>query len=268
MRVLFTSLIASSVVLIHVLDNPGRISSGLGNIKQEAIRILNTKEVRIQGLKVVSRTEIERSLPLSKSVGWWMINETSIKARVAENPWVSGVEVESCPGTILPKYGCFVVTVQERRPRFLAVVDNERWIIGEDGALIVPASSPDMRLPEESLRGLVPLSGLASRVSAPERSRAQLTLAQGAISVLERSVQRSVRSISFEGKGDMSVAFDRVPFPVVFSASSDSLAVIEDQGLRMRALLVQLKDRLGDIDKVDLAFSKVGVVKFKTPTPE
>jgi hypothetical protein len=268
MRVLFTSLIASSVVLIHVLDNPGRISSGLGNIKQEIIRVLNTKEVRIQGLKVLSRTEIERSLPLSKSVGWWMVNETSIKARVAENPWVSGVEVESCAGALLPKYGCFVVTVQERGPRFLAVVDNERWIIGEDGALIVPASSPDMRLPEESLKGLVPLSGLASRVSAPERSRAQLSLAQGAISVLERSVQRSVRSISFEGKGDMSVAFERVPFPVVFSASSDSVAVIEDQGLRLKALLSQLKDRLGEIDKVDLAFSKVGVVKFRTPAPE
>jgi hypothetical protein len=116
---------------------------------------------------------------------------------------------------------------------------------------------------------LVPLYGLASRVATPERSQAQLELAQRAITALERSVELPVESISFEGKGDISVDFDRLPFPVVFgSSSSDSVAVIEDQGRRLKALLVQLKDRLPEVQKVDLAFSKVGVVKFKAPAAE
>jgi hypothetical protein len=60
-----------------------------------------------------------------------------------------------------------------------------------------------------------------------------------------------------------------LPFPVVFgSSSSESAAVIEDQGRRLKALLVQLKDRLPEIQRVDLAFSKVGVVKFKAPPVE
>lgn len=268
MRTLFTSLIASSVVLIHVLDNPGRISQGLHDAKQRAILFLNTKDIRIEGLHVVSRAEIERGLPLNKSVGWWMLNETSIKARIAENPWIKSVEMQSCEGGVLPKFGCFTLTIEERKPRFMALVDEERWIIGADGALIIPANGNAPGMTDETLRALVPLYGLASRVATPERSKAQLDLAQMAIKGLERSVEIPVESISFEGKGDISVDFVRLPFPVVFGSSSDSPAVIEDQGRRLKALLVQLKDRLHEIDKVDLAFSKVGIVKFKAPAAE
>jgi hypothetical protein len=266
MRALFTSLIASSVVLIHVLDNPGRLSNGLESAKQRAIAFLNTKEIRIEGLHAIPRAEIERSLPLTRSVGWWMLNETSIKSRVAENPWVKSVELEPCRGSWVPKFGCFTLTIEERKPRFIALVDEERWIIGADGALITPAKGDAPGMSDEMLRSLVPLYGLASRVSSPDRSQAQLELAQKAITVLERSVELPVESISFEGKGDISVDFDRLPFPVVFgSTSSDASVVIEDQGRRLKALLVQLKDRLPEIQKVDLAFSKVGVVKFKAP---
>jgi hypothetical protein len=269
MRVLFTSLITSSVVLIHVLDNPGRISNGLEAAKARAISLLNTKEVRIEGLHTISRSEIERVLPLTRSVGWWMFNETSIKARVAENPWVKTVEMSSCEGEILPKFGCFVLSIEERKPRFMALVDNERWIIGADGSLIIPANGNAPGMTDETLRALVPLYGLASRVATPEKSQAQLDLAQRAITVLERSVELPVESITFEGKGDISVDFDKLPFPVVFGSSvSDSSAVIEDQGRRLKALLTQLKDRIPEIEKVDLAFSKVGIVKFKAPPPE
>jgi len=270
MRVLFTSLIASSVVLIHVLDNPGRISNGLELAKKRAVALLNTKEVHVKGLHLVSQGEVERVLPLNRSVGWWLFNETSIKARVAENPWVRGVSMSSCKGEILPKFGCFNLVVEERKPRFIALVDDERWIIGEDGALIVPAKGNSPGLTDETLRALVPLYGLASRVASPERSQAQLELAQEAIRVLEPSVGLPVESITFEGKGDISVEFAKLHFPVVFgasSSSSDSALVIEDQGRRLKALLDQLRDRIPEIERVDLAFSKVGVVKFKSPPP-
>lgn len=270
MRILFTSLIASSVVLIHVLDNPGRISQGLEVAKQRAVTFLNTKEVRITGLHSISREEVERVLPLNRSVGWWMLNETSIKARVAENPWVKSVSLSSCKGKFLPTFGCFDLVVDERKPRFIALVDDERWIIGEDGALIIPAKGDAPGLTDETLRSLVPLYGLASLVSAPDRSHAQLKLAQDAIRVLESSVDLPVESITFAGKGDIVVDFSRLPFPVVFGASStasDSSQVVGDQAKRLRALLEQLKDRLPEIEKVDLAFSKVGVIKLKTPPP-
>ena len=269
MRVLFTSLIASSVVLIHILDNPGRISNGLEAAKQRAISFLNTKEIRIDGLKLIPRDEVERVLPLTRSVGWWMLNETSIKARIAENPWVKSVQLAACEGALLPQFGCFQLSIEERNPRFIALVDEERWIIGEDGALIIPAKGNAPGLTDDMFRALVPLYGLASRVTTPERFQAQLQLAQTAIRVLESSVELPVESITFEGRGDIAVDFANLPFPVIFGAPPvDSSPAIEDQGRRLKALLSQFKDRLPDIQRVDLAFSKVGVVKFRPPPEE
>lgn len=269
MRVLFTSLIASSVLLIHVLDNPGRISNGLEVAKQRAISFLNTKEIHIRGLMVIPRDEVERILPLNQPVGWWLLNETSIKARVAENPWVKSVELSACKGTFLPKFNCFEISIEERQPRFIALVDEERWIIGENGALIIPAKGHAPGLTDDIFRTLVPLYGLASRLTTPERFQAQLLLAQAAIQALERSVEVPVDSITFEGRGDIVVDFVNLPFPVVFGAPTvDSSPLIEDQGRRLRALLLQLKDRLPEIQRVDLAFSKVGVVKFRPALKE
>lgn len=269
MRVLFTSLIASSVVLIHILDNPGRVSHGLEVAKQRAVLFLNTKEVRIEGLRLVPRDEVERVLPLTRSVGWWMMNETSIKARIAENPWIKGVEMSACQGAIMPKFGCFQLTIEERKPRFLALVDDERWIIGEDGALIMPSKGTAPGLSDEAFGKLTPLYGLASRVTAPERFQAQLEVARTSIRVLEGAVGLPVESLTFEGRGDLTVDFVSLPFPVIFGAASgDPAPVIEDQGQRLKALLAQLKDRLGDIQRIDLAFSKVGVVKFRPAPPE
>jgi hypothetical protein len=70
--------------------------------------------------------------------------------------------------------------------------------------------------------------------------------------------------VTFEGRGAITVLFDGIPFPVTFGAPSDSMIVLEDQGRRLKALMSQLKDRLSEIDRVDLAFSKVGVVKFRS----
>jgi hypothetical protein len=42
---------------------------------------------------------------------------------------------------------------------------------------------------------------------------------------------------------------------------------LPEQGVRFVALLSKLKDRYNDVARVDLAFTKVGVVKFRTDEP-
>lgn len=265
MRALFTTLVTTSVALIHVLDDPGRFTSVVRGAEEQISALLNTKEVHIEGIKLLNDEAVRRVLPMSKSVGWWMANQTAISARIAENPWVKSADVGSCRGGLIPKFGCFSVTVQERSPRFLALVDDERWIIGDDGSLIIPATGNAPGMTDETLRALVPLYGLASRAATPAKFQAQLNLARDAITSLERAVELPIDSISFEGKGDISVSFKRLEFPVVFGASAGATAVLEDQGRRLKALLLQIKDRLPEVDKIDLAFSRVGIVKFKPP---
>jgi hypothetical protein len=58
--------------------------------------------------------------------------------------------------------------------------------------------------------------------------------------------------------------FQGVPFPVVFGAGPDSKVPLAEQGQRCGQLLKRVQDRFGDIVKVDLAFDRVGVIKFRS----
>jgi len=267
MRLLYTSLIALSVLLLHYMDNPGFFHRTWSSLVSNSAELMVTKEVRIEGLKVLPRGEVERVLPKDRSVLWWKMNGTDIRSKVEESPWIEEATVESCPEGFLRGWGCFVVSVKERTPKFIASVDNERWIIGSDGTFIMPSGGPLYGLTADTVSRLVVVEGLASRAHSPDMVRSQLAVAAGSVDTVERAVGRNARVVRLEGRGDFSVIFEGIPFPVVFNAASDAPVPLAEQGERLVALLAKLKDRYNDVARVDLAFTKVGVVKFRTDEP-
>ena len=269
MRLLYTSIIACSVLILHYIDNPARFQHGWMWTSTKTVELLENKEVRIEGLRVLSRTEIERALPFDKSVIWWHVNNTEIQGKIAENPWIAAARLDSCPGMWPSNWGCFVVSVTERSPKFIATVDNERWVISDEGAFIMPADGPLYGLTADTLGNLVAVDGIASRAHSPDLVRAQLALASRSIATIESSVARTADSLRFEGRGrlegrgDFAVTFKGVPFPIVFTTATDSLVSLEEQAQRCAGLLTKLKDRFAEIERVDLAFTRVGIVKFR-----
>ena len=261
MRILFTLLITSGVIVLHVLDNPGGSQKLVQSVAARAHSLLEDKEVRIEGLSVLSRTEVERALPFDRSVVWWKLHSTDIQGRLGQNPWVAEASVSRCEGSYIATWGCFVVSVTERTPTFVATVDNTRWIIDRDGSFIVPFGEASARLGGGVLVGV---EGLASRNSSPDVVRAQLSAATRLLDTIERAVGRPISGLQFLSHGDFAVTFEGVPFPVVFGAGPDSKVPLAEQGERCSELLKRLHDRFPDILKVDLAFDRVGVVKFRT----
>jgi hypothetical protein len=265
MRALFTFIVASTVLLLHVMDNPALFKRGWAFAREWANNTFQAKDVRIEGLRALSRTEVERVLPLDRSVVWWMMNMPVIQARVADNPWIGDVSVESCSGGLFADWGCFVVSVSERKARYLAKVDDEAWIIADDGTFLVPLKGLEAgKVDPESL---VRLEGLASRSASPDIVRAQVALAKSSVETLQKTALKKVRSLEFGPKGDIVIGFDSVPFPVVFTTSPDSSVSLVEQGDRCAQLFKELGSRMDDVEKIDLAFERVGIVKFKTPPP-
>lgn len=259
MRVLVTLLIAASVLTLHALDNPKGFSRLWARLTLSTDAVLHDKEVRIEGLNRLSRIEVEHLLPLGQAVAWWHANGTEIQSAVRQSPWVAEAAVAACPDTIASRWGCFVVSVTERVPTFIASVDNAEWIIDKDGSFIVPKR--DMRNGKGE-RELVAVSGLASRAKSPDVVRAQLLGASKLLPVLEKRVGRAIMGIEFQGQGDFAVMFKGLHFPVVFGAGKDSKIPLAEQGERCAELLKHLSGRLSEIQKVDLAFNQVGVVSF------
>jgi hypothetical protein len=259
MRILFTLLITAGVVTIHALDNPQRFARFWERFSTKTESLLSDKEVRIEGLSTLSRTEIERILPLDKNVAWWHANATEIQAKVEQNPWVREASVSACPDTIASRWGCFVLSIKERVPTFSAAIDNAHWVIDRDGSFMVPVS--DLR--ERGIStDLVTVTGLASRNNSPDLLSGQLAAASKVLSILEREVRRSIAAVDFQGLGDFAVRFKGLSFPVVFTAGRDAKVSLAEQGVRCAELLKRLAGRLSEVSKVDLAFDRVGVVTF------
>ncbi len=271
MRFLFTFLIFTTVAVLHFLDNPDlfrHIAQSVGRTVDSAVY---TKDIRIEGLKILSRTEVERLLPLHRSVPWWMSNAPVIQARAEESPWIESAVLDSCPGGSFRAWGCFVLSITERVPRFLAVVDNEEWLIAQDGAFLLPLNTilqqhrqgDDEKLAVD-VRRLTRVRGLASRLNSPDLLGAQLGLARDGVQVMLKQVGRPIDTIDFSGKAELSVYFKGVPFPVIFSASDEALSLSE-QSERCARVLQQFQGRFDEVEKIDLAFERVGVVKLKSP---
>lgn len=263
MRFLVTFLIAVGVITLHALDNPAGFSRLIARVSATSDSVLQDKQVRIDGLNILSRTEVERLLPLDRAVAWWHANGTEIQAALEKNPWIAGAQLSACPETVASRWGCFVVSVEERVPTFVANVDGAPWVIDREGSFIVPEQ--DLRA-RKIVSSLVSVSGVASRVKSPDLVRAQLSAAARLLPVLEKQVGRKILGVELLGHGDFSVAFKGLAFPVVFAGGRDSGVTLAEQGDRCVELLKHLSGRLSEVQKVDLAFSRVGVVTFN-PTP-
>ena len=265
MRVIFTIIIAISVIALHALDNPQRFGNLLSKICSSAATLWHEKEVRIDGLSLLSRIEVEKLLPLDRSVAWWRLNDTEIQSRLERNPWVGKTSISSCSEGRAADIGCFIVSVTERTPTFVAFVDSAQWIIDRDGSFIAPLN--DLRGRDFKGR-LISVRGLASRVSSPDMLRAQLSAASRLLEIIEKEVGRPITALEFLGQGDFAVALKGLSFPVIFAAGKDAKVPLVEQGARCSELIKHIGGRISEVAKIDLAFDRVGVVTFKPSSLE
>lgn len=263
MRAIFTVLTTLSVGALLAVDNPRGFQQIVQSVSTRGAQLLNDKELRIDGLHILSRAEVEKLLPLKRSVPWWHLHATEIQAQLGQTPWVQEAQLESCPDSWASRWGCFLVRIKERQPMFLATFEGNSWVIDREGSFLVPQSELEGR----NFAGqLITVRGLAATANSPDIVRAQLSAASRVSETVKKEVAKSIREIEFLAQGDFSVFFDGLPFPVVFAGGVDAQIPLSEQGVRCAALLKQLRTRFSDIAKIDLAFDRVGVVQFR-PTP-
>jgi hypothetical protein len=145
-------------------------------------------------------------------------------------------------------------------------------LLAEDGTFLLPLSA---RLREGDLKGnqklavdiraLSRVAGLASRSASPALLRAQLELVRSIVRDIHPVVGYRVESLTVSNTTDVQVRFENLPFPVMFSGDGNAPPIAE-QGERCAILLRRFSERWGEIDSMDLAFDKVGVVRLKGGT--
>ena len=224
------------------------------------------KEVIISGDSRLADKTIRELLPLDRSTIWWAINSDLIENDLKKSAWVEKADIHTCGASYFSLWGCFVVSIEERQPAFLIYQDNILWLVGEDGHFISPLTS---RLKELLVnRPLKTLKGVYEDHPSTDLFNARFFFVKEAIRLIETRTRKKIRELTLNGNSEIEVAFEDAPFIAVFSGGSEHIEDIKGECLRFMTILAQLGGKEGEIEKVDLAFSKLAVVKMKdTPIP-
>ena len=222
------------------------------------------KELLIAGDSNLADKSIRDLLPTELSTLWWLMNTDIVEGDLRKSPWIRKADVHPCASKFLSLWGCFVVTIEERKPSFLVTEGDVTWLVGEDGGFISPLT-PRVK---DLFRGrtLRNLKGFYDDNPSADLFQARFHYASEAVGIIEKRMHRKVASVQLLPGGEIEVEFEDNPFRVVFSGGVDSAEPLHFELDRLDVLLSQIEGKEGTVEKIDLAFNKLAVVKFREGT--
>lgn len=228
-------------------------------LSQRAHNFLYDKEVVFRGLERVSEERVRALLPTELSNITWLSSRGMVEGSLLSDPFIKSAEIEPCS-----MWGCFSVTIHERAPRYVSYLKGSPWLVSEDGAFI--GRLDQVRTTEDLVKylkvnsGLVYVDGDPAYSPSPDELRSRFLYLKSAIPVITSEVGKDVQSVSFDSSGDMVLRFSGVSFPVTFDYSGEDLSKLGRRARRLSVILSKFQGRKHLIEKVDLAFDRIGVI--------
>lgn len=271
----FVASISCALMTIGMiyLDNPEPLNRFMNQRVEQLDHLLYDKEIRFEGLSLVREEELRKLLPESSSVTWWLFNPREIETALLRHSLVQRATVRTCETFAVADWGCFSVAVEERHPAFAALIEDEVWILGQDGGLLFPVPR---RLFENEPLVKVLSRYLARDVSAtthlkmlhvagksPDLIHARLSYTRKAVEIIERHSGLEVAMARCNRQGEIRVRFDNYPFEVLFDYAEDAPKTLTLEAERLAALVREFGQRSQTIELIDLAYNKLAVVRFQ-----
>lgn len=267
MRFVYSLLAVTAVLSGYFIYKPEQFEVTKKVVAQSYEDALIRKKISIEGVNVLRSDRIQEVLPNDRSILWWNLNRSTIEALLEKNPYIQNAEVRSC-STVLFDWGCFVVSIEERLPAYLSLYGNNAVLLGEDGATIRTVDAQNL---EDTLRRLLKptaqppkvLVGLLTPGASTDVTEARFRYLKSSINTIEDSATLRVERAELLQNGELSVRVSGKPFAVTFDDTSRDGERLKDEVKRLEKLLVELRGREDQVEKVDLAFNKMAVVSFR-----
>lgn len=262
-------LIAGAVLLaIDPSKLMNWLDTGMQSVEAKIESVVQDKEVRFKGLDVLSEAELKKLLPLELSTIWWNTNTAQIGGALRANPFVADARVAKCEKSESLQFGCFEISITERVPAFIALVDETPWLVGEDGGFLGPL--PGKRNVKELVEELSPrigrlrvLRGVSSFKNSPDTVKARFEYAKKAMEVIEAQTGYGIEWGELKENGEFRVKLSQFDFNATFEFSENGWDMLKDEAMRLKALLVEFGAKHAEIKEIDLAFDTLAVVKLK-----
>lgn len=270
----FVSSISCAFITIGMiyLDNPAPLNRFVRNRASEVEHVVFDKRVAYTGLSYIRPEEIEVLLPMERSVPWWIFNKEQIETTLLRHSLVRKATLKTCDKLAVTDWGCFSIDVQERHPMFAALIDDEVWILGEDGGLLFPIprdqfdTQPLAKILSKNLAREVP-SSISLKIlqvagSSPDLIHARLSYTRRAVEIIEEHSRLEVAMARCSHQGEIRARFEGYPFEVIFDYAEDAPKTLTVEAQRLSALVMEFGQRAQTIELIDLAYNKLAIVRF------
>lgn len=271
----FVSSVSCALITIGILylDNPLPLQRFVSRRADHMQRMLYDKKVQFTGLSLVAEEELNRLLPMQNSVPWWLLSRESVETILLRHSLVKKAELRTCDRFAVTNWGCFVLDIEERRPAYAALIEDEVWILGQDGGLLFPVSRE--KFEKESLNEILSRH-LARRVvgdqalkmlqiagSSPDLIHARLEYTRRAVEIIERHSGLEVALARCAHDGEIRARFEGYPFEVLFDYKVDAPKTLTTESERLASLIKEFGARVQTIELIDLAYNKLAIVRFQ-----
>ena len=268
------SSISCAVITLGMiyLDNPAPLDRFFVRRSEELETILYQKNVQFKNLSLVRDSELSPLLPQDKSVPWWLFNKQEVETQLLRHSLVRKATVRTCDRLAITNWGCFAIDIEERQPAFAALIEDEVWILGQDGGLLFPVSHREFE--QESLKKIlskhlardmsadVRLKILQVAGKSPDLIHARLSYTRKALEIIEQESKLEVAMARCSKHGEIRANFEGYPFEVIFDYAENSPDTLATEATRLAALVAEFGQRAQAIKLIDLAYNKLAVVRF------
>lgn len=265
MRIVFHSIIFLALLFGgFYIFWPTHTKSKIADLSDFLSNVATEKELQITGINLIGRTEVLSLLPMRKSSAWWKLNQRQIENELLKHPLVQSAGISSCSDLSL---SCFNLEIVERSPFFLLAMDQEYWLLGEDGGFIAPVPQERFRrgLPKlPNGRQAILLLGMQQYEASPEAIKSRIGYLRKSLSIIEEILLKPIELVELKDSGEIVVKYTDLNLKATFSKldmGSDEYSKLRDEAYRLKALLDSYGAGASRIESVDLAFNKVAVIR-------
>jgi cell division septal protein FtsQ len=275
MRYLILSFILLCIGVTFTVKPVG-VTRVIDRLAEGRRRFMNDKQIEFEGLNYVSEAELLARLPQEKSLWWWLFNPSQVEAALSGDSLIAAVNVAPCVPTLVQRWGCFRVSVKERNPAFIAMIEGRYWLVGNDGGFLAPlpveknvlelASNLSARTGEP----MRVLHGLDAVRNSPDLVLARFSYAKRVMDTIESTSGLHIEWGELLKSGHLVAKFQGIAPRATFSFSDadDDLRVVEVEARRLKTLVDRLGDGMERLETVDLTPRKLVVGKPKLVADE
>lgn len=270
MRYIFAMVVV--VAALGALPQSRAFLKELPGQSMESLRdIAFKKDISVSGVHFVTEDEVKGSLPLNRSIFWWLVNSNEVVADIKAHRYVESAKVSPCSDLIFDAWGCFRINIHEHQPRFIVKHDIGAWLTSSEGVFLKPISGD---LKAEALDALQTeygeltlVSGLSTKGASPDLVSVRFDYLRTTILIIEQELNRSISEATFSPNGELTVLLKESGLRARFAYAEDNWGTLKESSTRLRTLMEELRGREATVELIDLSYQKLAVVK-KFPTAE